>query len=47
MTRPLRRRHLQVWVLLAVLLPLLLGAALRARRSTTPLNPNLSWEKYP
>ena len=47
MTRPLRRRHLQVWLLLAVLLPLLFGAALLARRPTTPVNTDLSWEKYP
>jgi hypothetical protein len=30
--RRLRRRHLAIWVALALLLPLLLVAALRARR---------------
>ena len=32
MIRSLRRRHLAIWFVLALLLPLLLVAALRARR---------------
>ena len=33
MIRSLRRRHLATWIALAVLLPVLLYAALRARRT--------------
>lgn len=33
MIRTLRRRHLAVWIVLAILIPVLLYAALRARRS--------------
>jgi hypothetical protein len=36
--RRLRRRHFAIWVTLAILLPLLLIAALRARRSA-PVGP--------
>lgn len=45
MTRPLRRRHLQVWVLLALVLPLLFFAALAVRVETTPLNRHFDWER--
>ena len=33
MIRSLRRRHLATWIALAILLPVLLYAALRARRT--------------
>lgn len=46
MTRPLRRAHSRIWMGLAVLLPLLLAAALAARRDSTPRNPQLHWEQY-
>jgi hypothetical protein len=46
MTRPLRRAHFGIWIALAALLSILFVAGLRARRQTTPANPNLSWEKY-
>jgi hypothetical protein len=36
MIRALRRRHFAVWIALAVLLPLLVLAAIRARRETAP-----------
>jgi hypothetical protein len=45
MTRPLRRAHRRVWLLLAVLLPALYVAALAARRTTTPPNPDIVWER--
>jgi hypothetical protein len=45
MTRPLRRAHFGVWLILAFLLPALLVAGLVARKSTTPVNPNLNGEK--
>ena len=45
MTRPLRQTHLTVWLILAVLLPAFLIAALAARRTTTPRNEDFVWEK--
>jgi hypothetical protein len=45
MTCPLRRWHLRIWLLLAVLLPLVLIAGLAGRKDTTPRNPNFDWEK--
>lgn len=38
MIRALRSRHLAIWIALAILLPLLLFAALRARRAV-PVEP--------
>ena len=45
MTHPLRRAHLRIWIALAVLLPALLMAAILARRTTIPINPDLVWER--
>ncbi len=45
MIQPLRRAHFRVWITLAVLLPLLVIAALLARRTTTPVNRDIRWEK--
>jgi hypothetical protein len=45
MTRPLRRRHLQIWIILAVALPVLFVAALAARRDTAPVNGHFKWEQ--
>ena len=45
MTRPLRRRHLQIWIVLALALPLLFGAALVVRRETAPINGHFDWEQ--
>ena len=46
MTRPLRRRHLEIWIVLALALPLLFIAALAARRDTTPINSHFAWEQF-
>jgi hypothetical protein len=46
MIRPLRRAHHRIWVLLAVLLPLLYAAGLASRRPATPPNGDLRWEMY-
>ncbi len=45
MTRPLRRIHRWTWLALAVLLPALYIAALAVRRTTTPVNPHIDWER--
>lgn len=44
MTRPLRRAHRRVWLVLTVALYALLIAAIAARRPSTPVNVNLHWE---
>lgn len=41
MIAPLRRAHRIVWTILALTLPVLLAAALIARRDTTPINREL------
>jgi hypothetical protein len=46
MTRPLRRAHLRIWLVLAIVLPALFILALSARRGTTPINPGFHWEMY-
>lgn len=46
MTKPLRRAHLRIWILLSILLPALLALGLSARPAE-PVNPNLHWEKLP
>jgi hypothetical protein len=45
MIEPLRRLHRRVWIVLAVLLPLLMLAAVAWRRSSTPVNANFEWEQ--
>ena len=44
MTRPLRRLHLRIWILLAILLPLVLLAGVAGRQNTTPVNNDIAWE---
>jgi hypothetical protein len=44
MTRPLRRAHFYIWVLLSLVLVLLVSASLVERRSTTPVNSGLQLE---
>ena len=46
MIQPLRRAHLRIWIVLAVVLYAVFAAGLLARRETTPRNPDLHWEKY-
>lgn len=41
MIAPLRRTHLIVWSLLALLLPVLLFASLTVRTNSTPINRGL------
>ncbi len=38
MTRPLRRAHFRIWLVLALLLPVVIATAVVARRTTTPVN---------
>ena len=47
MTRPLRRAHWWIWLLLAPVLYAVFTAGLLARRPATPLNPQLHWEQLP
>ena len=44
MTRPLRRAHARIWLILAILLPVLFVAGLLVRQPTTPSNPDFHWE---
>jgi hypothetical protein len=46
MTQPVRRVHFWVWIILAVLVPVVFIASLIVRRTTTPKNPNVHWEQY-
>ena len=45
MTAPLRRRHLAVWIALGIALAAIFSFGLRDRRSATPPNAGLHWEK--
>ena len=45
MIQPLRRAHFRIWVVLPLLLFALLAAGLYVRRTTTPVNPALDWER--
>jgi hypothetical protein len=47
MTAPLRRLHRNLWLLLAVLLPLILAMAIEARRDTAIVNRHLDWRAQP
>jgi hypothetical protein len=46
MTQPLRRAHFRIWAVLALILYAVFAAGVAARRTTTPRNPNLSWERF-
>ena len=46
MTRPLRRAHRWIWLFIALLLPAVFITGLLVRRSTTPMNQDLHWERY-
>ena len=45
MIRPLRRAHLRIWLMLAVVVYAVFVTGLIARRSTTPRNPQVHWEQ--
>lgn len=47
MTRPLRRAHFRIWVILAVALYGIITLGLWARRTSTPVNPNFQEEGLP
>ncbi len=47
MIQPLRKAHLRIWLALTVILYAVFAAGLLARRSSTPPNPNLRWERLP
>jgi hypothetical protein len=44
-TRSHRRSHLRIWVVLAVLMTAVFVAGLAARRTATPANSGLVWER--
>jgi hypothetical protein len=46
MIQPLRRAHFLIWIALAVVMYVIFIAGLLARRTTTPPNPALHWERY-
>lgn len=46
MTRPLRRRHRAIWIVLSLLLPALLALSLKSRHQPRG-NPELRWEQLP
>ena len=46
MTKPLRRTHLWIWVVVSALLSVLFTAGLIVRQPTTAPNPGVRWEKY-
>jgi hypothetical protein len=46
MIQPLRRAHFRIWIVLAAILYTVFAAGLMTRRTTTPRNPNLHWERY-
>jgi hypothetical protein len=46
MIQPLRRGHFRIWLVLVVVLYTVFIAGMLARRSATPANPNLHWERY-
>jgi hypothetical protein len=45
MIRPLRQAHLRIWIVLAMVLPVLFVGSLIVRQHTTPRNPELQWER--
>jgi len=45
MTRPLRSAHRRIWSVLPLVVALVVIAGVMARRTTTPPNANLRWER--
>jgi hypothetical protein len=46
MVAPLRRAHYRIWLVLAIALYSVFTAGLLGRRTTTPPNAELQWERY-
>ena len=46
MIAPLRRAHYRVWLVLAIALYAVFIAGLLSRRTTTPPNAGVQWERY-
>ena len=46
MIAPLRRAHYRIWLVLAVALYTVFIAGLLSRRTTTPPNTGVQWERY-
>ena len=46
MIAPLRRAHYRIWLLLAVALYAVFIGGLLTRRTTTPPDAGLEWERY-
>ena len=46
MIAPLRRAHYRIWLVLAIALYAVFIAGLFSRRTTTPPNAGLQWERY-
>jgi hypothetical protein len=46
MIAPLRRAHYRIWLVLALALYAVFVAGLLSRRTTTPPNVGVPWERY-
>jgi hypothetical protein len=46
MTAPLRRAHYRIWLVLPIALFAIFIAGLLSRRTTTPPNAGVQWERY-
>jgi hypothetical protein len=46
MIAPLRRAHHRIWLALAIVLYAVFIAGLLSRRTTTPPNAGVQWERY-
>ncbi len=46
MTRPLRRDHLRIWIVLAVVMLTIFAASIAERRETTPRNAGVDWSQF-
>jgi hypothetical protein len=44
--QPLRRAHFWIWIVLGIALYAVFLAGLFGRRSATPINSNVHWERY-
>jgi len=44
-TRPLRRDHLRIWIVMAIAMLLIFAASIAERRDTTPRNAGIDWSQ--